>query len=214
MTRSRYWLPTLLGVAAGLGNYAILHRGTATTALVALRVDKKPGEPLQEADFEPVPVRGAAPLFAGTLTYDDRAAVYGKSLRRKVARGELLLRADVEADPAVVEPPPPGYATLTLPARLSAVACRPAPGEYVELFARPPTGPADAPAGRHGPFRFLGWTTDPSRANHDGQLIHVVVAVPHTAADPREAGLRALQAGGSHDRLVQVEVVRGATKAP
>lgn len=206
MSRSRLWLPALLGVVAALGNYTILTRQTATTALVALRVDKKPGEPLEEADFEPVAARGDPALYAATVPFADRASVYGKTLRRKAGKGELLFRADVEAGVGQLEPPPPRHRSLTLPARSAVVVGR-VPGEYVDVYVRPP-GPR-GPVTRYGPFRYLGSVTDPSPANRDGQFIQFALAVPANAPAAEEAALREVQAARSYDAVVQVEVVRG-----
>lgn len=214
VARSRLLLPALLGATAAFGNYMILTKSTATTALIALRVDKKPGDPLEEADFEPVPARGDPALYAATVPYADRASVYGKSLRRKVAKGELVFRADVEAT-GQLEPPPPRYRSLTLIARASVVAGR-VPGEYVDIFVRPtghsgnPNNPR--PVARYGPYRYLGSMADPSPGNRDGQIVQFAAAVPtHPQGEEvaRIAALGEVQAARSYEAVVQVEVVRG-----
>lgn len=210
MSPSRLWLPALLGVSAALGNYLILTRNTATTALIALRVEKKPGEPLEEADFEPVPVRGDPALYAGTVPYADRASVYGKTVRRKTARGELLLRADVETPAGQLDPPPPRHRSLTLPARAGVVAGR-VPGEYVDVYVRPRGDGRGQPV-RYGPFRYLGAVVDPSPGNRDGQLIQFAVAVPAGSPGAEEAALREVQAARAYDAVVQVEVIRGGAQ--
>src|SRR5262245_30348326 len=185
----------------------ILTKSTATTALIALRADKKPGEPLEEAAFEPVAVRGDPALYAATVPFADRAAVYGKTLRRKVAKGELLFRADVEAGVGQLEPPPPKHRSLTLPARSTVVVGR-VPGEYVDVYVRP-QGNSRAPIVRYGPFRYLGSMTDPSPNNRDGVLVQFALAVPANHPAAEEAALREVQAARSYDSIVQVEVVRG-----
>jgi hypothetical protein len=204
---SRYWLPASLGLIAAAGNYVVLSRATTTHTLVALRADVKPGVPLADEHLYPAAVRGGEPLFQAGVVYSDRQAVFGKTVRRPLKAGELVLRADVENHDYQVDPTLlyPGETTLTLPARLTAVDSRPVPGGYVTLFVRN-TGPAAlaSPLKPYGPFRLLGWSRSLSQREPD--LIAVTVAV-RSSAGVSEPDLRAVQAENAADRLVKVEWV-------
>lgn len=204
MTQLRILLPVVLGLGAAAGNYVTVSRHTANTQLVAVREDVKPGTPLKPEHLVPVGVRGDAPLFAGVVTWDRRQAVEGMTLRRKVKAGELLFRADVEHEANQIDKGlADGYRTVTLPARLSALAVRPLPGENVYLVFKHASGGAAGPV---GPFRFLGWVAAPPAHGRESDAVYVSVAVGPN--DAREAELRRTAEGGSHDRLVQVEVVK------
>lgn len=207
MMQSKVWLPVLLGLSAAAGNYVVISRATATAELVALRGDLKPGTPIGPDDLYPVPVRGGEPLLRGTIPYDQRGAVIGKTVRRKVAAGELLLRGDVEHESYQIDAAllAGGEKTLTVPARAAAVALRPSPGAKVELLVRQAPG---TPAARYGPYTFLGWVAAPASAR-DQDLVYLAVGVRED--DPRLADLRAIRETNAPDRLVSVEVVRPFT---
>lgn len=205
MTQLRILLPVLLGAGAAAGNYVYMSRHAADTQLVALRVEVKPGTPLKPEHFVSVGVRGGDALFAGTFRWNPKnlGALEGMTLRRPVKAGELLLRADVEHASHQIAPPPEGYRTLTLPARLPALAVRPHAGENVVLVFKQTSSASSAPV---GPFRFLGWVAAPPAGGRDPDAVQVAVAVAPN--DSREADLRRVAESGSFDRLVAVEVVK------
>lgn len=210
MTPSKAWLPVLLGLAAAAGNYLVISEATATTQLVAVRGDVKPGTPLRPEDLYPVPARGGEPLFRSAITYAQRDSVLGKTVRRKVAGGELLLRADVEYEPYQIDPLllATGEKSLTLPARMPALTLRPHPGARVELLVRQASG---TPAARYGPYTFLGWVAGSPNAR-DQELVYLAVGVRED--DPRVAELRTIRETNAADRLVSVEVVRPPLTLP
>ena len=207
MMTSRLWLPAVFGLIAAAGSYTVLSRATTTHTLLALKADVKLGEPIQEHHLYAVPVRGGRPLFEGGIAYDQRDAVYGKTVRRPVKAGELLLRADVENHDSQVDLTllRDGETTLTLPARLSAVDSRPVPGYLVMLVVRQTGSVANSnPLKAYGRFRFLGWSRIPNGRESD--LIAVSVAVP-SSLGLNEPELRTLQLEQAPDRLVKVEIV-------
>ena len=207
MVTSRLWLPAVFGLIAAAGSYTVLSHATTTHTLLALKADLKLGEAIQEHHLYAVPVRGGRPLFQGGIPHDQRDAVYGKTVRRHVKAGELLLRADVENHDYQVDLTllRNDETTLTLPARLSAVDSRPVPGCLVVLLVRQ-TGSAaySNPLKSYGRFRFLGYTRTANGRESD--LISVSLAVP-ASLGVNEPELRTLQLEQAADRLVKVEIV-------
>lgn len=199
-------LPVVLGIAAFTGNYLVLSRATATVELVAVH-ELKPGTPITAEDVFPVAVRGDEALFRGAVRYDKRDAVFGKTVRRKLVDGELLLRGDVEHEAYQIDPLllAAGEKTLTLPARVGALGAHPQPGTKVELHVRQPGG---APAVRYGPFTFLGWVRAAPTAR-DQDLVYLAVGVRED--EPRLAELRGVREANDPNRLISVEIVRPLT---
>lgn len=207
MTQTKTVIPVALAVLAATGNYLVWSKVTTTAVLVAVRDDIKPGVPITADDLRPVKVGGDAAVFRGAVPYDKRDAVFGKTVRRRLAAGELLLRGDIEHEAFQIDSLllAGGEKSLTLPARAAALGARPHPGAKVELHVRQGAG---VPAARFGPYTFLGWV-QASPTARDQDLLYLAVGVRED--DARLAELRAVREANDPNRLVSVEIVRPLT---
>jgi hypothetical protein len=194
-------------VVAGVGNYLLLNRATATTWVLALSQEVSPDVPLSESHFRRVEVRGDRELFQDVVPYELRAGLYGKRVRRTVESGRLLLKADVEYDPAKIHADriPPGFVSFTVRVKRNALISNPVTGDVVYLYPRPSTSSDKGPLKRYGPFRYLGWTSEQTEKTRT-ENIWLVVAVPTIQQDRQIMELEEHRLADRPEWLSHVEI--------
>lgn len=212
MSNHRLLIPLLLGAIAVVGNYVVLSRASAKIQLVAVRCDLKPGQTIEPEMLIPVNVNADAILFTEAHRYSSAPALVGKTVKRPVKAGGMLFVQDMNDTSSIqTNLIPPGYMTLVLPARKSAIAANPSPGESVIVRVRPSSTSSEsntAPTGQYGPFLFLGWYEPTASGGRAPEWVNIAIAIPINA-DARLDLLRQLEGSGDPDRLASVNIIRG-----
>lgn len=91
------FFPLAFGAIAAFCYWKTLSSQLEPVYLTQVNVVKQRGEPLSAADLVPVAIQGDAPRLAhGVLAWSEKGIAIGQSANRKLLKGQLLLKTDLD----------------------------------------------------------------------------------------------------------------------